>query len=97
MFAVKYCTRLKSTPCFEKYGSLVCRSRKPLYGWKQAPEVWYEKIDHFFLNLSFKNYDFDHIIYALHVNGETSIVALYVNDLVINGSNVDFIMVLKKQ
>jgi hypothetical protein len=36
-------------------------------------------------------------IYVLHVNGETLIVALYVDDLVITGSNVDLSLGLKKQ
>jgi hypothetical protein len=33
----------------------------------------------------------------LHVDGEILIVALYVDDLVIIGSNVDLILSLKKQ
>jgi hypothetical protein len=39
----------------------------------------------------------DHNIYVLHVNDETLIVALYVDDLVITGSNVNLILGLKKQ
>ena len=39
----------------------------------------------------------DHSVYVLHVHGDTLIVALYVDDLVINCSNVILIMGLKKQ
>jgi hypothetical protein len=42
-------------------------------------------------------YELDHNIYVLHVNGETLIVALYVDDLVITRSNVNLILGLKKK
>jgi hypothetical protein len=57
----------------------------------------YESIDHFFLNIGFKRCVLDHNIYALHVNGDTLIVALYVHDLDIIRRNIDLILVLKKQ
>ena len=76
---------------------LVCRLKKLLYSLKQAPRAWYEKINHFFVNLGFKHCEFDHNIYVLHIHGDTLIVALYVDDLVITGNNVNLILGLKKQ
>jgi hypothetical protein len=45
--------------------------------------TWYERINHFF-NLGFKYCYSNHAIYVLHVNGETLIIALYVDELVID-------------
>ena len=41
---------------FVKQGEehLVCTLKKALYGLKQAPRSWYEKIDSFFLQHSYK-------------------------------------------
>lgn len=68
-------------------------TKKSLYGLKQAPRAWYEKIDHFFINLSFKCCESNHGIYVLHVKNET----LYVDNLVITRSNVKLILGLMKQ
>jgi hypothetical protein len=79
---------MEQTPGFEKDGSLVCQLKKSLYGLKQAPKAWYEKIDKFFLNFGFKCCESNHSIYVLHVNDDTLIVALYVDDLVITRGSV---------
>jgi hypothetical protein len=63
----------------------------------QLKKSLYENIVNFFLSISFKHCETHHSFYVLHVNGETFIVALYVDDLVIIGSNVDMILGLKKQ
>jgi hypothetical protein len=75
----------------------VCQLKKSLYGLQHATRAWYEKINNFFLNFDFKCCESDYSIYVFHVDGETSIVALYVYDLVINGSDVDLILGLKKK
>ena len=59
--------------------------------------IWYEKIDWFVVNLGFKHCEYDHSTYVLHVHGDTLVIALYVNDLVITGYNVGLIFGLKKQ
>ena len=51
----------------------------------------------FFINLSLKHCDYDHNICVLHVDGETLILALYIDDLVITRNNVNLILGLKKQ
>ena len=64
---------------------------------KQAPYDWYENIDRFFFNIGFKHCESNQNIYVLHFHGDTLIVALYVDNLVKNGNNVDIILGLKKQ
>jgi hypothetical protein len=63
--------------------NLVCRLKKLLYGLKQAPRAWYAKIDNFFLRLGFKHCEYDHGLYVPHTNGDTLIVVVYVDDLLL--------------
>jgi hypothetical protein len=70
---------------------------KSLYDLIHSPKAWYEKIGHFLFNLGFKHCESEHNIYVFHVNGETLIVTLYVDDLVIIGINANLILGLKKR
>jgi hypothetical protein len=56
----------------------------------------YAKIDNLFLNLGFKHYEFNHSIYVLHDNGDTLIVIIYLDDLVITGNNLDLTLKFKR-
>ena len=58
--------------------------------------VW-EYWSFFFFNLGFKLCEFDHRIYILHVQGDTLIVVVYVDDLVITSNNPNLILGLKGQ
>jgi hypothetical protein len=88
---------MEQPPGFVTYSNLICQLQKSLYGLKQAPKAWYAKIDHFFLNLGFKCCESYHNLYVLHAHGDTLIVVVYVDDLVITGNNIDLILRLKKQ
>ena len=81
---------------FEKDSSLPCRLMKSLYGLKQTLRYWYENIDYSFINIGFKHCEPDNNIYVLHINSENIIVVVYVDDLVIVGSNINMIFGLKK-
>lgn len=65
--------------------------------WIDPPWAWYEKIHHFFVNLGLQHCEFDHSIYVLDVNGDTLIIVIYVDDLVLIGKNIDVIFILKSQ
>jgi hypothetical protein len=58
----------------------------------QAPRAWYDKIDNFFLHLGFKCCESDHSLFVLHTHGNTLIIVVYVDGLVINGNNIDLIL-----
>jgi len=64
---------------------------------KQAPRAWYAKINNFFLHLGFTCCEFDHSLHVLHTHGNTFIFVVYVDELAINGNNIDLILRLKKQ
>jgi hypothetical protein len=80
-----------------KYSNLVFQLQNSLYGLKQYPITWYAKIDHFFLNHGFVHCESDHSIYVLHAHGDTLIVVVYVDDLVITRNKIDIILRFKEQ
>ena len=80
-----------------KNSTLVCWLKKSLYGLKQVRRVWYKKIIHFFVNLGFKQCESNHSIYVLHVEGDTLIVVVYVDDLVLTDNNPNLIYWLKSR
>ena len=88
---------MENPPSFMIYSILFCRLKNYLYGLKQVPWAWYEKIGHFFVNLGFKRCEYDHSIYVLDVKDATLIVVVYVDDLVLIGNKPDLILTLKSQ
>jgi hypothetical protein len=66
----------------------VCKSLKSLYGLKQAPKQWNEKFDKNFniCCLFFVN-EADKCVYYRYGGGEGVILCLYVDDMLIFGSN----------
>eukprot|EP00253_Pinus_taeda_P003179 PITA_03179 len=67
--------------------SLVCWIKKSLYGLKQAPWSWYAKMDSFRLETSFPRCHFDNTVYTKKVGKSLIIIVLYVDDLILTGSN----------
>ena len=70
----------------------VCRLIKSLYGLKQAHKQWNEKFDKVMLMDGYKVNDSDKCIYSKfddNLNGV--IVCLYVDDMLILGTNIDVI------
>eukprot|EP00253_Pinus_taeda_P027274 PITA_27274 len=67
--------------------SLVCRLKKSLYGLKQAPRAWYAKMDSFLLNTDFTRCHSDNTVYTKKVGKSPIILVLYVDDLILTGSD----------
>jgi hypothetical protein len=63
----------------EKYH--VCRLKKSMYGLKQAPCAWYEKMDGFLMSFGFSKSVVDPNLYYNIVGNECLILVLYVDDL----------------
>ncbi|KAL2236675.1 UNVERIFIED_CONTAM: Retrovirus-related Pol polyprotein from transposon TNT 1-94 [Sesamum indicum] len=75
----------------------VCRLKKSLYGLKQAPRQWYIKFDNFMLEIGFSRCNADHCCYVKRFDEFFIILLLYVDDMLIAGSNVKEINRLKDQ
>jgi hypothetical protein len=65
----------------------ICRLLKAFYGLKQAPRAWFEKIDEFLCALGMQRTEVDYSLYYLLEQGGVTILILYVDDLLITGSN----------
>ena len=71
--------------------SLVCRLKKSLYGLKQAPRAWYAKMDSFLLESGFSRCHSDNTVYTKKVGNSLIILVLYVDDLILTGSDPNLI------
>ena len=69
----------------------VCWLVKFLYGLKQAPKQWHEKFDSLMMSNGFKINECDKCVYVKNTNNGCVIICLYVDDLLIMGSNDDTI------
>ena len=66
----------------------VCKLEKSLYGLKQAPKQWHEKFDNLMVSNGFKLNESDKCIYYKSNNNICTIICLYVDDMLIFGSNM---------
>jgi hypothetical protein len=78
--------------------NLVCRLKKSLYDLKKAPRQWYLKFDRFMTKQGYSRCHLDHCVYFKRLeNGIYIILLLYVHDMLVAGSNMQDINVLKKK
>ena len=75
--------------------SLVCHLKKSLYGLKQAPRAWYSKMDSFLLDTGFSRCHSDPNVYTKKVGNHFIILVLYVDDLILTGSDPKLITHVK--
>ena len=60
---------------------------KSLYGLKQAPKQWHEKFDNVMISHGFKINECDKCVYVKEVEHGYVIVCLYIDDMLIFGSD----------
>ena len=71
--------------------------QKALYGLKQAPRQWNDHINDFLTrDLHFTRLNAEPCIYFRKRNGKTCLIALYVDDLIISGSDMETINSVKR-
>jgi hypothetical protein len=73
----------------------VCKLLKSLYGLKQALKQWHEKFNKTLTPASFVVNEADKCGYYRYVGGEGVILCLYVDDILIFGSNINMIKEVK--
>ena len=68
--------------------SRACRLRKALYGLKQSPRAWFGKFTQTMRILGYKQCNGDHTLFFKHFEtGGDTILIVYVDDIIITGSN----------
>ena len=75
--------------------SKVCKLLKSLYGLKQAPKQWHEKFDRTLTSAGFVINKTDRCVYYRYGGGARVILCLYVDDILIFGTNIDAINEVK--
>lgn len=89
---------LKQPPGYlEKNDNRVCRLRKSLYGLKQASRQWFAKLKTSLLGLGFNQSKADYSLFILDQNKNLTFLVVYVDDIVITGTNEDAIEILKNK
>eukprot|EP00253_Pinus_taeda_P032377 PITA_32377 len=71
--------------------NLACWRKKSLYGLVQAPRAWYAKMDIFLFDTGLSRCHFDNIVYTMKVGKSLIIIFLYVDDLILTGSDPNLI------
>jgi hypothetical protein len=69
----------------------VCKLLKSLYGLKQAPKQWHEKFHTTLTSVGFAINEVDMCAYYRYGGGEGVMLCLYVDDILIFGTNIDVI------
>lgn len=65
----------------------VLRLRKAIYGLKQSPRAWYHKLSSTLKDRGFKRSEADHTLFTLQSPQGIIVVLVYVDDLIISGSD----------
>jgi hypothetical protein len=73
----------------------VCKLLKSLYGLKQAPKQWHKKFDTTLTGAGLTVNEADRCVYYRHGGGQSVILCLYVDDILIFGTNIDIINEVK--
>ncbi|KAL8124691.1 hypothetical protein AgCh_012369 [Apium graveolens] len=69
----------------------VCKLIKSIYGLKQAPRDWHKKFDETILPFSYKINESDKCVYTKVKGNECVILCLYVDDILLFGTNIEII------
>ena len=88
---------MEKPPGFVQDCSLVCDLHHSLYGLKQDPQAWYEKMDNFLLSLGFYQCHLDPTVYIWREGIDLLILVLYVDELILTRSSSSMIQSVQQQ
>nr|AAP21414.1 putative polyprotein [Oryza sativa Japonica Group]ABF99446.1 retrotransposon protein, putative, unclassified [Oryza sativa Japonica Group] len=75
----------------------VCKLKKSLYGLKQSPRAWFDRFRHAVCDMGYSQCNGDHTVFYKHRGTHITILAVYVDDIVITGDDVEEIRCLKER
>ncbi|WVZ55981.1 hypothetical protein U9M48_006573 [Paspalum notatum var. saurae] len=74
----------------------VCKLKKSLYGLKQSPRAWFDRFRRAVCDMGYTQCNGDHTVFYKHRGMYITIMAVYVDDIVITGDDVEEIKYLKE-
>jgi hypothetical protein len=74
----------------EKKLNHVYKLRKTLYGLKQTPRAWYERLSDFLLSKGFKMGKVDTTLFTKKLGNDLFMLQIYVDDIIFGSTNQDF-------
>ena len=88
---------MEQPPRFVAQGEIgkVCRLRKSLYGLNQSPRAWFGKFSHAVDKFGLKKSKYDHFVFYRNFSSGIILLVVYVDDIVITGSDSTGISSLK--
>src|SRR4051812_12018205 len=75
----------------------VCKLKKSLYGLKQSPRAWFDRFRRAVCSMGYRQCNGDHTVFYRHSKTQITILAVYVDDIVITGDDVKEIQRLKNR
>jgi hypothetical protein len=75
----------------------VCRLKKSLYGLKQSPGVWFDRFRRAVHDMGYRQCNGDHMVFYKHRGSCITILAIYVDDIVITVDDTENIKKLKER
>lgn len=79
---------MKEPPGFESADkNQVCRLHRALYGLKQVPSAWYERLKHVLLTFGFKASKCDPSLFVYATQGVTLYALVFVDDIIITSTS----------
>ena len=76
-------------------GGKVCKLKKALYGLKQSPRAWLDRFRKVVCGMGYGQCNGDHTVFYKHSNHKITILAVYVDDIIITGDDETEIVRLK--
>jgi len=67
--------------------NLVCRLKKALYELKQSPRAWFDKFNSILFKYDFLHAMSDHLVFSRLSTGGVIVLIVYVDDIIISGSD----------
>lgn len=64
----------------------VCLLKRSLYGLREAPRLWFDKLSTTLLSMGYKQSKTDYSMFSIHTNSSTTLILVYVDDLLLSGS-----------
>jgi Reverse transcriptase (RNA-dependent DNA polymerase) len=75
----------------------VCRLKKSLYGLKQSPPAWFDRFRKAMVGMGYQQTNTDHTVFFKRHEAHITVLAVYVDDMIISGNDEGEIALLKRK